>query len=110
MSKKMNRSIVLLVVFLLVVFLLVVVGCSNGQNVNSNNGKVESSKSESSKATSSKDSNKKTEVIYWHSKSGVLGDALQMLVDNFNKESNAYVLKPVFQGGYVEMLPKVHTM
>ncbi|MFC5472427.1 sn-glycerol-3-phosphate ABC transporter substrate-binding protein UgpB [Paraherbaspirillum soli] len=41
-----------------------------------------------------------TEISWWHSMSGVLGDRVNALADEFNKSQSEYKVTPVFKGEY----------
>lgn len=47
---------------------------------------------------------KPTEITFWHSFSGHLGDQLTNLVDGFNHSQTKYVIKPVYKGDYISTL------
>ncbi|MBM3535002.1 MAG: sn-glycerol-3-phosphate ABC transporter substrate-binding protein UgpB [Alphaproteobacteria bacterium] len=44
------------------------------------------------------------EIQFWHAMGGNLGEAVNALVEPFNKEQNAYKVTPVFKGSYTETL------
>ncbi len=45
-----------------------------------------------------------TEITWWHSMTGALGDRVAGLADQFNKSQTAYKVTPVFKGSYDESL------
>jgi sn-glycerol 3-phosphate transport system substrate-binding protein len=45
-----------------------------------------------------------TEVQWWHSMTGALGDRLNGLADRFNKSQTEYKVVPVFKGSYPESM------
>jgi len=45
-----------------------------------------------------------TQILFWHSMNGALGDVLSRLVDRFNQGQSAVVVNAVFKGGYAEAL------
>lgn len=45
-----------------------------------------------------------TEIQWWHAMGGNLGDAVNALADQFNKEQSAYKVNAVFKGSYTETL------
>src|SRR5581483_9387847 len=45
-----------------------------------------------------------TEIQFWHAMGGQLGEALNALVDGFNKRQKDYVVKPVYKGSYTETM------
>jgi sn-glycerol 3-phosphate transport system substrate-binding protein len=45
-----------------------------------------------------------TEIQFWHAMGGQLGEALNALVDGFNKSQKDYVVKPVYKGTYTETM------
>lgn len=47
---------------------------------------------------------KSTEIVFWHSFSGQLGDKLTNLVDEFNHSQTKYFIKPVYKGDYISAL------
>lgn len=47
---------------------------------------------------------KPIELVLWHGMAGHLGDEVRLLTDDFNKSQNAYVIKPVYKGDYIETL------
>lgn len=45
-----------------------------------------------------------TEITFWHSMSGPLGDRVAKIADDFNKSQSDVVVKPVFRGEYEESM------
>ncbi len=45
-----------------------------------------------------------TEITWWHSMTGALGDRVNELADQFNKSQSEYQVKPVFKGHYDEAM------
>ncbi len=45
-----------------------------------------------------------TEVQFWHAMGGNLGEAVNALVDGFNKSQTEYKVNPVYKGSYTETL------
>ncbi len=45
-----------------------------------------------------------TQILFWHSMNGPLGDVLGRLVDRFNKSQGAVVVNAIFKGGYADAL------
>ncbi|MEP7064268.1 MAG: sn-glycerol-3-phosphate ABC transporter substrate-binding protein UgpB [Betaproteobacteria bacterium] len=45
-----------------------------------------------------------TEVSFWHSMTGALGDRVQSIADRFNKSQNDYKIVPVYKGTYPESM------
>ena len=45
-----------------------------------------------------------TEIQWWHSMTGALGDRLNNLADRFNKSQTAYKVVPLYKGSYPEAL------
>jgi sn-glycerol 3-phosphate transport system substrate-binding protein len=45
-----------------------------------------------------------TEIQWWHSMTGALGDRVNSLADRFNKEQSDYKIVPVFKGTYPESM------
>lgn len=45
-----------------------------------------------------------TEIHWWHSMGGALGDKLNELASNFNKTQNDYKVVPVYKGSYPESM------
>ena len=56
-----------------------------------------------------KDVKPAAKIIWWHAMSGVNGDALNKVVDNFNKSQTAVKVETVFQGTYDDLLSKLNT-
>ncbi|MBE3564083.1 MAG: ABC transporter substrate-binding protein [Hydrogenibacillus schlegelii] len=50
---------------------------------------------------------KPIEIVWWHAMSGPLGEAVNALVDEFNKTHSDIQVKAVFQGNYDEELTKL---
>src|SRR5216117_3930292 len=48
-------------------------------------------------------------LTWWHAMSGVNGDALNKIVDSFNKSQSAIKVETVFQGTYDDLLSKLNT-
>ncbi|HEY0297572.1 MAG TPA: sn-glycerol-3-phosphate ABC transporter substrate-binding protein UgpB [Bordetella sp.] len=45
-----------------------------------------------------------TEIQFWHSMEGALGDRVNAIADDFNKANPDYVIKPVYKGSYGESM------
>ena len=45
-----------------------------------------------------------TEIQWWHSMAGKLGEAVNTMADTFNKSQTAYKVVPVYKGNYTESL------
>src|SRR6184192_4586084 len=48
-------------------------------------------------------------IVWWHAMSGVNGDALNKIVNNFNASQSAIKVETVFQGSYDDLLSKLNT-
>lgn len=47
---------------------------------------------------------KRVELVLWHGMAGLVGDAVQLLAEDFNRSQNKYRIKPVYKGDYTETL------
>ena len=56
-----------------------------------------------------KDVKPAAKITWWHAMSGVNGDALNKIVDGFNKSQSNIKVEPVFQGTYDDLLAKLNT-
>ena len=56
-----------------------------------------------------KDVKPAAKIVWWHAMSGVNGDALNKIVDGFNKSQNDIKVEAVFQGNYDDLLAKLNT-
>ena len=56
-----------------------------------------------------KDVKPAAKITWWHAMSGVNGDALNKIVDGFNKSQSAIHVDAVFQGNYDDLLAKLNT-
>src|SRR5690625_2862189 len=45
-----------------------------------------------------------TEIVFWHSMEGALGDRVNELVEEFNNSQSDYVVKPSYKGNYGESM------
>ena len=45
-----------------------------------------------------------TEIVWWHSMPGALGEWVNDVANDFNKSQNEYVVRPVFKGTYDESM------
>src|SRR5699024_5154801 len=82
----------------LTALVLVLAACGGG---NSNNGK-------SNGANNS--SGDKTEIDFWHAMSGDNGDALEVIVDQFNEQSDSVHVNAIYQGSYDDSLTKLRAV
>src|SRR5699024_11104401 len=82
----------------LTALVLVLAACGGG---NSNNGK-------SNGANNS--SGDKTEIDFWHAMSGDSGDALEIIVDQFNEQSDSVHVNAIYQGSYDDSLTKLRAV
>ena len=84
-------------------------GCGgNSGNVTEDTTAEDSAKSENSAAVAGDVDMSGTEITFWHAMGGVNGEAMEYLVDQFNKE-NEYGIKVVseYQGSYDDALNKL---
>ena len=56
-----------------------------------------------------KDVKPAAKIVWWHAMSGVNGDALNKIVDGYNKSQSAIKVETVFQGTYDDLLSKLNT-
>lgn len=56
-----------------------------------------------------KDVKPAAKITWWHAMSGVNGDALNKIVDGFNKSGKGTTVEAVFQGNYDDLLAKLNT-
>ena len=56
-----------------------------------------------------KDVKPAAKIVWWHAMSGVNGDALNKIVDGFNKSQSNIKVETVFQGTYDDLLSKLNT-
>ena len=56
-----------------------------------------------------KDVKPAAKIVWWHAMSGVNGDALNKIVDGFNKSGKGITVEAVFQGSYDDLLAKLNT-
>src|SRR6184192_4248793 len=56
-----------------------------------------------------KDVKPAAKIVWWHAMSGVNGDALNKIVNNFNASQSAIKVETVFQGTYDDLLSKLNT-
>jgi ABC-type glycerol-3-phosphate transport system substrate-binding protein len=47
--------------------------------------------------------------VYWHAMGGVLGEAVNKMVDGFNKSQSQIQVEAIFQGTYDDALAKLKT-
>src|SRR3990167_6862262 len=57
-----------------------------------------------SSSLSANPSAKPTEIVFWHSLSGQLGNKLNDVVGEFNHSQTKYLIKPVYKGDYISSL------
>lgn len=58
-------------------------------------------------AVRSQASDKRTEIVFWHEMGGPSEDALEKVVDGFNKSQTKYKVVPKYQGSYDEAIQKI---
>jgi sn-glycerol 3-phosphate transport system substrate-binding protein len=56
-----------------------------------------------------KDVKPAAKIVWWHAMSGVNGDAINKIVDGYNKSQSAIKVEAVFQGSYDDLLSKLNT-
>ena len=56
-----------------------------------------------------KDVKPAAKIVWWHAMSGVNGDAINKIVDGYNKSQSAIKVEAVFQGTYDDLLSKLNT-
>lgn len=56
-----------------------------------------------------KDVKPAAKIVWWHAMTGVNADALNKIVDGFNKSQSAIKVEAVFQGTYDDLLAKLNT-
>ena len=47
-------------------------------------------------------------VVFWHAMSGINGDAVNRIVDGFNKSQSKIQVEAIFQGSYDDSLAKLY--
>jgi sn-glycerol 3-phosphate transport system substrate-binding protein len=72
-------------------------------------GSSGTSSSDQSALAPGKDVKPAATINWWHAMTGVNGDALNKIVDGFNKSQSAIKVVPVFQGTYDDLLSKLNT-
>ncbi len=65
--------------------------------------------SDQSALAPAKDVKPAAKIVWWHAMSGVNGDALNKIVDGFNKSQSNIQVEAVFQGTYDDLLAKLNT-
>ena len=65
--------------------------------------------SDTSAQAPGKDIKPAAKIVWWHAMSGVNGDALNKIVDGFNKSGKGITVEAVFQGTYDDLLAKLNT-
>ncbi|SHG17152.1 ABC transporter substrate-binding protein [Ornithinibacillus halophilus] len=81
---------------LLLVLMFTLVACSNDSNNGDNDG-------------NSADGDK-TEITFWHAMSGINGEALEKIVDDFNAQSDSVSVEAIYQGSYDDSLNKLRAV
>src|SRR5437762_13951275 len=56
-----------------------------------------------------KDIKPAAKITWWHAMSGVNGDAVNRIVDGFNKSGKGVQVEAIFQGNYDDLLAKLNT-
>ena len=56
-----------------------------------------------------KDVKPAAKIVWWHAMSGINGEAINKIVDGFNKSQSAIKVEAVFQGNYDDLLSKLNT-
>jgi len=56
-----------------------------------------------------KDVKPAAKIVWWHAMSGINGEAINKIVDGFNKSQSAIKVEAVFQGNYDDLLAKLNT-
>ena len=82
--------------------LIVVAGCAGGGGGGGGGG-------DQSNQAPGKDVKPAAKITWWHAMSGVNGDALNKIVDGFNKSGKGITVEAVFQGNYDDLLSKLNT-
>jgi sn-glycerol 3-phosphate transport system substrate-binding protein len=72
-------------------------------------GSTGTSSSDQSALAPGKDVKPAATITWWHAMTGVNGDALNKIVDGFNKSQSNIKVTPVFQGTYDDLLSKLNT-
>src|SRR6202171_2578748 len=72
-------------------------------------GSTGTSSSDQSALAPAKDVKPAATITWWHAMTGVNGDALNKIVDNFNKSQSNIKVVTVFQGTYDDLLSKLNT-
>ena len=65
--------------------------------------------SDQSALAPAKDVKPASKIVWWHAMTGVNADALNKIVDGFNKSQSAIKVEAVFQGTYDDLLAKLNT-
>jgi len=88
-------------------FMFVAAACGGGGGTSG--GTTPSGGGDMSALAPGKDVKPAAKITWWHAMSGVNGDALNKIVDGFNKSGKGITVEAVFQGTYDDLLAKLNT-
>jgi sn-glycerol 3-phosphate transport system substrate-binding protein len=86
----------------LAIALMVAAACGGG-------GPLGAGPSDLSAQAPGKDVKPAAKITWWHAMSGVNGDAVNRIVDGFNKSQTNIKVEAIFQGNYDDLLAKLNT-
>ncbi|HYK99433.1 MAG TPA: ABC transporter substrate-binding protein [Candidatus Acidoferrales bacterium] len=92
-----------------VALVLAVVATACGGSSGGTGGPSGAAPSDMSALAPAKNVTPAAQITWWHAMSGVNGDALNKIVDGFNKSQTAIHVNAVFQGTYDDLLSKLNT-
>lgn len=81
---------------------------NNNNNNDENNGNV--TDNENNGNNNDDTTAEKTEITFWHAMSGANGEALEVIVDKFNEQSDSVEVEAIYQGSYDDSLTKLRAI
>jgi len=112
----LKRHIQFLIVGFLIVLVLGACGKSNNDNNEDDGNKSENNTTENDSNNDNDNGNdatgteEKTDITFWHAMSGANGDALDVIVDKFNEQSDSVSVEAIYQGSYDDSLTKLRAI
>ena len=107
MFKKIASRLMLVLMF------ITLTSCAGRDSDTSSTPKESTSTSNNEDASkdekSTADKGDRTTIVFWHSMGGNLNDAIDHLVDEYNKSQDKYFVKAEFQGEYDDALTKLRS-
>src|SRR5690625_6760926 len=95
-------------VSILLIIVLVLAACGGGNNNNDNNNNGNNNNNNNNNGSGEAYADGKQEIDFWHAMSGDNGEALEAIIDKFNKYYADIHIDAIYLGSYDDLLTSLN--